>query len=78
MLYKYKCDTCGYEDERFRPVADRAEEYPCPLSAVDVVTAHKIGEPLFGPACDGTMKFIPIQKTNFKIQTQADDGKEYM
>ena len=65
MIYKYKCGTCGYEDERIRPVADRAKEYPCPLSAIDVVTAHKIGEPLFVPACDGAMKFMSIQKTNF-------------
>ena len=75
--YSYKCEKCGYTEDRIRPVEMRWAEYRCPLSALSVVTAHKIGEPLFVPGCTGAMRFMPIQKTNFKIKTQKDDGKEY-
>ena len=77
MNYCYKCSVCGRIEEEFRTVEMRAIERACP-------SVYK-GRPdqqseLFDDhgLCIGRMKFQPIQKTSFKIKTQADDGKEYM
>ena len=30
-IYKYKCDSCGYESEELRPIDGQAEVNGCPI-----------------------------------------------
>ena len=67
-LYQYKCNGCGYIDDKFLPVERRHEKFPCSRA---INTRKKFGMlPPF--ICDGEMIFQPIQRTTFKMHDPTE------